>query len=143
MQIFGKADGTNDTVELRLQARAENVALARLALTAMASVAGASAEDTADLRLAVSEVCTNAIVHAYAGREAGVVTLRYRLRDGWLSVAVEDAGAGFDSATLPPDVDGWDGDRSLGLAITRAVTDELEISSDGSGSRIAFAKRIG
>ena len=59
-----------EIVELRIAARAENVALARLALSGVAAAAGAPPGVVADLKLAVSEACTNAVQHAYAGEAA-------------------------------------------------------------------------
>ena len=63
-----------ETVELRIAARAENVALARLTLSGVASAAGVPPDVVADLKLAVSEACTNAVQHAYAGADEGQYT---------------------------------------------------------------------
>ena len=60
-------------------------------------VAGASREETADLKLAVSEICTNAVLHAYGGAADGGVVLRYSVADDVLTVEISDSGAGFDS----------------------------------------------
>ncbi|HEY5059103.1 MAG TPA: ATP-binding protein [Gaiellaceae bacterium] len=133
------------SVELRIAARPENVALARLALTGVAAVAQASAADVADLKLAVSEVCTNAVQHAYpaGGAIDEWIVVRYSVGDGALTVEVEDTGVGFDPANVqsasqrPTDAEG-----GMGLSILRAVTDELEIDSGTSGSRVVFSKRL-
>ncbi len=130
------------TVELRIAARPENVALARLALVGVASVAGASREETADLKLAVSEICTNAVVHAYAGaQEDGGVVLRYSVGDGVVTVEVEDAGAGFD-AQIEPDPVTSPRDGTLGLSIARSVSDDFLIESGDSGTRVVFSKNL-
>lgn len=131
------------TVELRLAARAENVALARLALAGVAAAAAASPDETADLKLAVSEVCTNAVLHAYDEGEPGDVVLRYTVGDGVLTVEVVDTGSGFDPTPLEPDPARAVPGGSLGLAIARAVTDDLRIESGAGGSRIVFSKRLG
>jgi anti-sigma regulatory factor (Ser/Thr protein kinase) len=118
------ATGT-DTIELRIAARAENVALARLTLSGVAAAAGAPPDVVADLKLAVSEACTNAVQHAYAGKSAdheGQVILRFVVADHQLVVEVEDDG--------------------MGLTIVRSVTDEVQIESGGKGSRIAFSKKF-
>ena len=70
-----------DTVELRMDARPENLVLARLALGGI--VARTSLEDdaVADLKLAVTEACTNSIEHAYAGDpEDNEVVVRFLAR---------------------------------------------------------------
>jgi serine/threonine-protein kinase RsbW len=137
--------GTPNTVELKFGARPENLALARLALAGVGAVAGASDAVVADLKLAVTEACTNAIQHAYhpGSDHRTTVSVRYRIDGGTLEVEVEDDGRGFD-----PDDPGAgsleNGDnQGMGLMIIRSLTDEVEIESDDSGSRIAFVKRVG
>jgi serine/threonine-protein kinase RsbW len=130
------------TVELRIAARPENVALARLALVGVASVAGASREETADLKLAVSEICTNAVVHAYAGmQEDGRVVLRYSVGDGVVTVEIEDAGGGFD-ALIEPEPVSSPRDGTLGLSIARSVSDDFLIESGDGGTRVVFSKHL-
>jgi serine/threonine-protein kinase RsbW len=134
-----------ETVELFIAARAENVALARLALVGVATSVEASPEEIADLKLAVSEVCTNAVVHAYRDTE-GYVLLRFTAADGTVTVEVADTGVGFDPAALPPQADGDEAtpvSARLGLVITRAIADELSVESGDAGSRVVFSKRLG
>jgi serine/threonine-protein kinase RsbW len=129
------------TVELRISARPENVALARLALAGVASVAGASHEETADLKLAVSEICTNAVLHAYGDATDGGVVLRYSVAGDVLTVEVSDFGAGFDPKNGAEPVS-TPRDGTLGLSIARAVTDEFAIESNSEGTRVVFSKRL-
>ena len=88
------------TVVLTLDARPENLALTRLALAGVAANAGAPREIVADLKLAVTEACTNAIQHAYADG-TGTIVVRYTGEPGMLSVEVEDSGGGFEAAAPP------------------------------------------
>jgi serine/threonine-protein kinase RsbW len=128
------------TVELRLDARAENLALTRLALAGIAANAGASREIVSDLKLAVTEACTNVIQHAY-GSDAGTgeIVVRYTVEPEMLSIEVEDTGSGFDvDASAATDRNGG----GNGLLIIRALTDELSVTSTGSGTRVVFAKRF-
>ncbi|HEY7691851.1 MAG TPA: ATP-binding protein [Gaiellaceae bacterium] len=128
-------------VELVLDARPENLALARLALAGVAATAGAPREVVSDLKLAVTEACTNAIQHAYGGGAgAGRIVVRYRVEPGRLSIEVEDSGPGFELGS-PAAV----GDRNgggNGLMIMRVLTDELSVTSAGTGTRVAFVKRF-
>ena len=125
-------------------ARPEYLLLARLALTGVARLAQADEEAVADLRLAVTEATANACRHAYPDG-VGAVTVHFALRlDDRLEVVVEDDGPGFDRESVKewrPDELGEDG---LGLAIIRAVTDEVEIGAraGGSGTRLRFTRSL-
>jgi serine/threonine-protein kinase RsbW len=133
-----------DMIELRIAARAENVALARLTLSGVAAAAGVPPDVVADLKLAVSEACTNAIQHAYAGGSEKQVVLRFAVAERRLLVQVEDDGEGFELVTRGSWEDGERAGRGLGMGLTivRSVTDELQIESGGKGSRISFSKKF-
>jgi serine/threonine-protein kinase RsbW len=134
-----------DRVELRMSAHPENLALARLALSGIAASVGASEEVIGDLKLAVTEACTNAMQHAYADRATvAQVVVRYGASEGVLRVEVEDFGAGFDPSDgeLSTSQIAAGGDRGMGLKIMKAVTDELTVTSTIAGTRVVFAKRF-
>jgi serine/threonine-protein kinase RsbW len=129
-------------VELEIPARAEFVALARLLVAAMASSDTLLPDERIDdLKIAVSEACTNAI-EAYRGIEAVErVVVRCRAHHDRLEVDVEDRGAGFDPATLPDhppvtDPDRLKFERGLGIPLIRALVDEVEFSSSGGGTAV-------
>jgi serine/threonine-protein kinase RsbW len=128
-------------VKLTIPARPEYITLGRLALTAIAGVRPLTDETLHDLKLALTEACTNSVKHAYADGGEGTVDILYELEPDRLAVEVGDAGPGFE----PRDGDGFDGgdlsEGGLGIEIIRAVTDEVEIAErDGGGSRLRFVK---
>jgi serine/threonine-protein kinase RsbW len=132
---------SGQSVRLTIPARAEYITLGRLALTAIAGVRPVSDETLHDLKLALTEACTNSVKHAYADGGDGTVDILYELEPDRLAVEVGDAGPGFE----PEDGDGFDGDDlsegGLGIEIIRAVTDEVEIAErEGGGSRLRFVK---
>jgi serine/threonine-protein kinase RsbW len=131
----------NGVVALTIPARAEYIALCRLALTGLARTRALQEEVVADLKLALTEACSNSVRHAYEEGRDGVVQVSYRLRDDRIEVEVADDGAGFDPAVLERAQRELD-EGGLGIAIIRAVTDELEIGSspEGRGSRLRFTK---
>lgn len=131
-------------IELRLMARAENLSLVRLALSGLATDAGAPEEIVADLKLVVTEACTNAIQHAYRGGDgADEIVVRYTLEEGDLSIDVEDTGCGFSLEDPPLNERNGDGPgNGLGLMIIRELTDTSEVVSGPTGTRISFTKRI-
>ena len=132
-----------ETVELRMDARPENLVLARLALGGVAARTPLDDAVVADLKLAVTEACTNAIEHAYAG-DPGVneIVVRFALDDDELAVEVQDWGAGFDTEVEPPRDEELRDHAGVGLMLIRSLSDELTIESGGAGSTISFAKRL-
>jgi serine/threonine-protein kinase RsbW len=131
------------TVRLRIPARAEYVALARLALSGLADIAGLSDELVADLKLALTEAVSNSVRHAYA-EGGGSVSIAYELDADRLAIEVVDDGEGFDP-DRPPLLEGDElTEGGLGIAIIRTVADEFELQSRPGvrGSRLRFAKRL-
>ena len=113
-------------VSLVIPAKAEYIALGRLALTGLLRPRAVEPEVIADIKLALTEACSNSIRHAYADGRRGAVEIRYELADSSLAVEVSDEGAGFDSDRLdaePAELD----EGGLGIAIIRALTDDLSI----------------
>jgi serine/threonine-protein kinase RsbW len=141
--VTGPGGQPHGTVVLTLDARPENLALTRLALAGVAANAGAPREVVADLKLAVTEACTNVIQHAYEGDgSVGTIVVRYRSEPGMLLVQVEDSGPGFESDGVPETTEQDGADSGMGLMIIRVLTDELEISDTGSGTRLTLVKRF-
>jgi len=133
---------TGQVVELEIPARAEFVALARLLVSAMASSDTLLPDERIDdLKIAVSEACTNAI-EAYGGVDTvDRVLVRFRAHHDHLEVDVEDRGEGFDPSTLPDhqpvtDPDRLKFERGLGIPLIRALVDEVEFSSSGGGTAV-------
>ncbi len=134
---------TGRTVRLRIPARPEYIALARLALSGVAELSTLSEEDVADLKLALTEAVSNSVRHAYAGGE-GFVSIAYALSAEALEIEVADGGAGFDPASAAPREGDEISEGGLGIAIIRTIADELEIVSRPGerGSRLRFVKRL-
>src|SRR6478735_8501730 len=124
------------TVRLRIPARAEHIALARLALSGLADIVSLSEELLADLKLALTEAVSNSVRHAYADG-AGFVSIAYELTGDALAVEVVDDGKGFDPER-PPALEGEElTEGGLGIAIIRTIADEFELHS-----RLRFVKRL-
>jgi serine/threonine-protein kinase RsbW len=126
-------------VRLTIPARAEYVLLGRLALSGMTRMRSLEDETLNDLKLAVTEACTNSVRHAYA-ENGGTVDIVYQLHDDRLVVEVSDNGAGFDPNERAESGELTEG--GLGIAIIRALVDEFEVGErrDGRGSRLRFVK---
>src|ERR671914_45646 len=131
-------EGTGGVVALTIPAKAEYMVLPRLALTGLARMRALEADMVADLKLALTEACSNSIRHAYDIGAQGKVEVRYELSEDRLAVEVTDDGDGFDPATMRAP------SGELGIAIIRALVDELDIGprADGRGSRLRFTKYL-
>jgi serine/threonine-protein kinase RsbW len=129
-------------VRLTFPAKPEYITLGRLALTGLARLHPLSEETLGDLKLALTEACTNCVLHAYADRP-GNVEITYELQADRLAVEVADDGPGFEYANGNGDeTDLMEG--GLGLAIIRALADEFELGQrEGRpGSRLRFVKLL-
>ena len=136
-----------EIIELEIPARAEFVALARLVVSAMAaSDSNLGDERVDDLKLAVSEACTNAIEAHDAAGSAERVVVRCKAGSGALEVCVEDRGQGFDPAQLPDhppvtDPDRLKFERGLGIPLIKALVDEVEFSPTDRGTSVRLVMR--
>lgn len=131
------------TLHLVIPAKPEYLVLGRLVLTGLSRSRPIDPDSLSDLKLALTEACSNSMRHAYGSASAGQVEIVYELGTDRIAVEVLDEGSGFDpvpvgdrAATVELDEGG------LGLEIIRAVSDETEIGArpDGTGSRIRFVK---
>src|SRR4051812_22278776 len=91
-------------VHLTIPAKAEYITLCRLALTGLSRLRPITAETLGDLKLALTEACSNSVRHAYANAD-GCVEIVYRLHPDRLEVIVADDGEGFDPDKAESEVD--------------------------------------
>ncbi len=138
------ANGHTHAIRLTIPAKPEYITLGRLALTGIARLGPEplGAEVLGDLKLALTEACTNSVRHAYTGGE-GTVEIVYELHPDRLVVEVTDQGAGFEAADERTRDDDELSEGGLGIAIIRALSDEFELrDGDGGGSRLRFVKKL-
>lgn len=130
----------DEGIELQIPARPEYVALARLVVSSLASAhRDISDEQVDDLKLAVSEACTNAIeAHTAASRD-DLVAVRCSETDDALLVEICDRGLGFDPSNLPAhppvtDPERLNFERGLGIPLIRTLVDEVSFESSREGT---------
>ena len=70
------------------------------------------------------------------------IVVRYRGEPGVVSIQVEDSGSGFEPGGVPETTDQNGAGNGMGLMIIRVLTDELEVSDTGSGTRLTLVKRF-
>lgn len=136
-------------IELEIPSRPEYIGLARLVVSSLASGRRSLADDRIDdLKLAVSEACTNAI-EAHAGMAIDDrVVVRWSEEDDRLEVAVCDRGHGFDPAALPEhppitDPERLNFERGLGIPLIRTLVDEVEFAPSSAGTSVRLVMFCG
>lgn len=121
-------------IRLSLPARPENIAVIRHVVAALAESLAMPAKLVEDIRLAVTEACTNVVRHAYRG-EQGPLEVRVEPAAGCLTVVVSDRGSGIQPN---PDSEG----PGLGLPLIAALSSSLEIEhSPSAGSTLCMSFR--
>jgi serine/threonine-protein kinase RsbW len=132
------------TVRLTIPAKTDYLVLCRLVLSGIAMQTRMSEVELADLKLAVTEVCGNAVQHAVTDAP-GVVRVVYEVDADAVEVSVEDegSGAGFPEIDETALMDG-PVESGMGLAIVRAVMDEVAIESlaSGNGTVVRMRKQL-
>lgn len=130
-------------VRLSFPAKADYLLLARLALSGVVRNVPLEDEQVADLKLAVTEACGNAVRHAYQGG-SGPVGLAFVLGDDRLVMIVEDQGEGMPIATIAdPDVPATF-ESGMGMRIIDTIVDELDVGpgADGRGTVVRMTKYL-
>lgn len=131
---------------LEFPSRSNNEAFARSAVACFAAQLDPTMEELGDIRTAVSEAVTNAIVHAYPDG-LGMVTLRCRILKGnTLDIVVKDKGIGItdiEQARKPMFTTGGMDRSGMGFTIMESFMTSLEISSSpGKGTTVHMRRRI-
>jgi len=144
--VTPSGDGHTHAIRLTFPAKPEYITLGRLALTGIARLRTRplTQETLGDLKLALTEACTNSVRHAYPEGQ-GTVEILYELHPDKLVVEVVDQGGGFTPPSARATALGDDelSEGGLGIAIIEALSDELEISERGpGGSRLRFVKHL-
>ena len=131
---------------LEFPSRSSNEAFARSAVSCFAAQLDPTMEELGDIRTAVSEAVTNAIVHGYPN-ELGIITLRCRiLKDQVLDIVVKDRGIGIediDKARRPMFTTGGADRSGMGFTIMESFMTELDITSEpGKGTVVHMRRKL-
>lgn len=135
-------------MKMEFDALSSNEALARIAVAAFMSELDPTLEEISDVKTAVSEAVTNAIIHGYDGIKGGRVKLHCLIRKDVLHIEVTDTGRGIediDKAMEPLFTTKPELNRSgMGFPFMEAFMDDLEVTSRvGEGTIIQMKKKIG
>ncbi len=114
---------TTPNMELALPARATNIAVVRHAFGALGEAFEVNEEILSNIRLAVTEACTNVVVHAYPEGHEGSLEVCATLHDEKLEVVVRDEGPGIAPRADSPGL-------GLGLPLIASLTESVQLSRD-------------
>ena len=133
-------------MNLEFPSKSSNEAFARAAIACFAAQLDPTLDELGDVKTAVSEAVTNAIVHAYP-ETVGTVWLRARILNGeHLEIVVRDKGRGIpdvDAARQPLFTTGGDERSGMGFTIMESFMDKLKVRSrPGGGTTVTMLRRI-
>ncbi len=134
-------------MKVSFDAISQNEALARTLAAAFAAQLDPTIEELADIRTAVSEAVTNAIIHGY-GNRGGTVTMECTLDEDAFTITVRDEGRGIENVELamqPFYTSAPELERSgMGFSVMQAFMDSVAVdSAPGRGTAVTMKKRIG
>ncbi|MBZ5753083.1 anti-sigma B factor RsbW [Metabacillus rhizolycopersici] len=138
-----------DYIEMEIPAKPEYVGIIRLTLSGIASRMGYTYDDIEDLKIAISEACTNAVQHSYKSEEGGEIVIGFGLYKDKLEIMIADNGKSFNfeqtkrklgpysaSSTIDQLSEG-----GLGLYLIETLMDEVRVLNN-SGVTVFMVKYL-
>ena len=133
-------------MKLTVQAKSVNESFCRVAVASFASQLDPTVEEISDIKTAVSEAVTNAIVHAYVSVPGKIYITAVLYSDNMLVVKIRDTGIGISDITKarePLFTTGGDDRSGLGFSVMECFSDKLKVSSrEGKGTTVTIYKKI-
>ena len=129
-----------ESIKMEISANPEYVGIIRLTTSGIANKIGFSIDDIEDMKVAVSEACTNAIKHSLDNK----FSVEYTIFENGLTITIIDSGKGYDVDSI--DVPNLEEPKEsgLGLFIIQSLMDEVEIKSNiNYGTVIKMTKYLG
>ena len=142
-----RRNGTN-SCKISFPAKSENEAFARMAASAFVLPGNPTVEELSDIKTAISEAVTNAVLHGYNQDERGIVHMCFEREDTLFTFIISDEGVGIENVekameplyTTRPELE-----RSgMGFAFMEAFMDSLTVESEpGKGTKVKMTKSLG
>lgn len=135
-------------MKLEFLNRSENESFARVAVAAFAAPLDPTVEELTEIKTAVSEAVSNAIIHAYEDDTEGIVTVECMIDDeGKVVIIVSDNGIGIEDVQMArePLYTSKPGEERSGMGFTvmESFMDKLEVESEpGKGTRVTMIKNL-
>ena len=137
----------SNVMEVKLSAKSENESLARVIVASFAAKLDPTLDELADIKTAVSEAVTNAIIHGYDEDESKFVYLRCEIKEDTIKIVIEDRGKGIEDISMalqPLYTSKPELERSgMGFTVMESFMDGVEVSSiKNDGTKIVMTKKI-
>lgn len=131
---------TCETIKMEITSNPEYVGIIRLTTSGIANKIGFSIDDIEDMKVAVSEACTNAIKHS----SDDVFNITFSVLENGLTIEIQDNGKGYDTEnTVQPDLENPK-ENGLGLFIIQALMDDVSVESkENQGTIVKMTKYLG
>ena len=150
--LLNRLNEESETIELNIPCMSDYVSVVRLAVSGVATRMNFSIEEIENIKIAVSEACTNAIQYAFDEPKNERVYITFNLNKETLEIIVKDNGKGFnvnDIVNDPienrnlEDIDENIPRLGLGITFIKSLMDETEITSNSeNGTTVKMIKKI-
>ncbi|MDR1138684.1 MAG: anti-sigma F factor [Clostridiales bacterium] len=141
-----QGNARSNSVTISIQSLAINESFARNAVAAFCTQLDPTVDQINDIKTAVSEAVTNAIVHGYDEDPNCIVTIQVQIEDSVVHIKVQDKGVGIPDiaqARVPLYSTKADQERSgMGLTVIESYMDTMDIKSDANGTLVTMTKKI-
>ncbi|RKD22631.1 anti-sigma B factor RsbW [Ammoniphilus oxalaticus] len=138
----------NKSVHLTIPAEADFVDVVRLSLYGIATKMGFSYEDIEDMKVAVSEACNNAVIHAYDKGNSGQIDVHFEEQKDGLRITIKDFGSSFNYEKVSNEAESLhDKELSevtvggLGIFMMQALMDDVQVNNE-TGTEVILIKLL-
>tara|TARA_A100001015_G_C14858054_1_gene659163 strand:- start:492 stop:953 length:462 start_codon:yes stop_codon:yes gene_type:complete len=152
IMLLERLNGQPENIEFSMPCMSDYVGVVRLAVSGLATRMNFSIEEIEDIKIAVSEACTNSVQYAFDEPKNERVFITFNLFKDKLEIIVKDSGKGFDVEDLErapineralDEIDENIPRLGLGITFIKSLMDETDVkSSPGNGTVIRMAKFI-
>ena len=142
-----RENAKREWMRMEIESRSENEEFARVAVAVFISRLDPTLEELNDIKTAVSEAVTNAVIHGY-GEKEGIIYIETVIEGNDAIVSIRDTGAGIlnvEKAMEPMYTSDKTGERSgMGFSFMEAFMDRVDVKSElGRGTTVTMKKKIG
>lgn len=135
----------NNSIKLEFPSKGENVALARITIAALVSQLELTLNDLEEIKVAVSEAVSNAVIHGYGNKPDGLITVIGILQNEKIIIEIIDQGIGIkDIEKAMEPAFSTDPERTgLGFVFMQSFMDEVKVESqENLGTRVILSKQL-